>query len=333
MLEIPPLYTLPLAFFTARAGDTRKVSRDSLDQLIAQQVQFVAVQNLDWSTVRRSLFFAYQHFQYVYPSTVQNLSQRLLVKPQHKYGGQQLLDFKLTVEPIVLATKVQHDGFGNTMLHLEVAHISHWTSFEVMFCVENTAQPSNPKILSQQLRQFFASTHLTQANPQILEVARDLQRQSSSPLHFAQRVCDWVYQAMKYKNGITNVQTTAAQALELGAGLCQDYSHIMLAICKAGGLSARYVSGHMLGEGGSHAWVEVLLENQIGQLEAIGFDPTNARRPNLGYTVVAIGRDYNDVPPTSGRFIGDSAGVLHFEKFAGLLELELFDGQIIRPRV
>ncbi len=331
MLETPPLYTLPLAFFTARAGDTRKVSRDSLDQLIARQVPFVATQNLDWSTVQRSLFFAYQHFQYVYPSAVQNLSQRLLVKPMENYGGQKLLDFKLAVEPIVLETKVLHEDFGNTALHLEVAHISHWTSFEVMFCVENSVQASHPVVSSQQGSHFLASTHLTKPDAWMLEVTHSLKQQSSSAIDYAQRVSDWVYQAMQYKSGCTNVQTTAAQALELGAGLCQDYSHIMLAICRAGGLPARYVSGHMLGEGGSHAWVEVLVESGAGQLEAISFDPTNARRPNLGYTVVAIGRDYNDVPPTSGRFVGDAAGVLHFEKFAGLLELELLDGQIIRP--
>jgi transglutaminase-like putative cysteine protease len=86
----------------------------------------------------------------------------------------------------------------------------------------------------------------------------------------------------------------------------------------------------MLGEGGSHAWLEVIIPNQTGKLEAIGFDPTNARRPNLGYTVVAVGRDYSDVPPTTGSYIGDSAGELHFEKRAGLVELEFADARVLR---
>ncbi len=323
MLETPPLYTLPLAFFTAQTGDTRKVSRDSLDQLIAQQVPFLEFSGIDWSKVKRSLFFAYQQFQYVYPSTVIDLSQHLLVKPRN-YGGQRLLDFKLGVEPILLCTKQTIDDFENTMLHLEVAHISHWTSFEVMFCVENTANQT-VLVSPSQLQKFKAASSLTQSNTQILEVAKKLHRQSVSELDFAMRASDWVSHYMQYKSGLTNVQTTAAQAFEIGAGLCQDYSHLFIALCRAEGIAARYVSGHMLGEGGSHAWAEVLLEDG----RAVGFDPTNAIAPNLGYTMVAIGRDYNDVPPTSGRFVGDSAGVLHFEKHAGLLELEMLNGEVI----
>jgi transglutaminase-like putative cysteine protease len=328
MLETPPLYTLPLAFFTARAGDTRKVSRDSLDQLIAQQVPLLEIAHLDWSSVKRSVFFAYQQFQYVYPSAVEELSQRLLVKPRANYGGQRLLDFKLGVEPIPLRTSQAFDDFDNTLLELEVAHISHWTSFEVMFCIQNTANQPVPVVLRHQIEQFKIASSLTTATTWILEIAKKLKSQSNSELEFAKRASDWVSNTMQYKSGLTNVQTTAAQAFELGAGLCQDYSHLFIALCRAVGVAARYVSGHMLGEGGSHAWAEVLIQ-QDGLFQAIGFDPTNARVPNLGYTVVALGRDYNDIPPTSGRFIGDSAGVLHFEKFAGLLELELFSGEII----
>jgi transglutaminase-like putative cysteine protease len=133
-----------------------------------------------------------------------------------------------------------------------------------------------------------------------------------------------VSDTMQYKHSVTGVATTAAQALEMGAGLCQDYTHIFLALCRAVGLPARYVSGHMVGEGASHAWCEVLLPDATH-----GFDPTNARAPNLGYTVVGVGRDYTDVAPTAGQFIGDAAGVLHYEKHAGVLELELESGQVL----
>lgn len=318
MLDIPPLYTLPFAFFTARGGDTRKVSRDSLDRLIACRVPLIEPKNIVWSEVQRTVFFAYQHFQYVYPDAVHNLTQHLIVQPRRQYAGQRLLDFKLAAEPIPLAAQQTEDLFGNTVLKLEVAQISHWTSFEVMFCIENQIGQTAAPVSSAEAGLYLPSTRLTAANNQILEVAKKLQHQSSSSAEFAERVADWISQTMQYKNGVTNVQTTAAQALEIGSGLCQDYSHIMLAICRAVGLPARYVSGHMLGEGSSHAWCEVLLE----QGQVIAFDPTNARQPNLGYTVVAIGRDYTDVPPTSGAFIGGQAGQLHFEKYAGLLEVE-----------
>jgi transglutaminase-like putative cysteine protease len=321
MLEArPPLHSLPLAFFTAKSGDTRKVSRESLDRLIALEMRFLP-ETIDWSAVRRCLYFSYQQFQYVYPSPAHDLEQHLVVMPRRGYGGQRLLDFKLSAEPIPLQQQSQTDSFGNTQHRLEVAHISHWTSFEVMFCVEHQIQalPLEPNTTP-----YTQTTHLTRPDGRMLEVAKVLYQQASNPLEFARRASDWVSNAMQYKHNLTSVATTAAQALEIGAGLCQDYSHIFLALCRAVGVPARYVSGHMVGEGASHAWCEVLLEQGT-----YGFDPTNARTPNLGYTVVALGRDYNDVAPTAGRFTGDAAGVLHFEKHAGVLELELHSGEVI----
>jgi transglutaminase-like putative cysteine protease len=321
MLEAqPPIYALPLAFFTAKSGDTRKVSRESLDRLLALSKQFLP-EKIVWSQVRRCVYFSYQQFQYVYPSPAHDLEQHLLVMPRHVYGGQRLRDFKLCAEPIPLHSHSSLDAYGNTKHRLHVAHISHWTSFEVMFCVENSLgvlplEP-NPK-------PFKQPTALTTPDQRILETAQRLRRQSDNPLEFARRASDWVSNTMQYKHHVTNVTTTAAQALEAGAGLCQDYSHIFLALCRAIGLPARYVSGHMVGEGASHAWCEVLLPNATHAL-----DPTNAQTPNLGYTVVGVGRDYNDVTPTTGRFTSDSAGVLHFEKHAGILELELHSGEVL----
>lgn len=104
----------------------------------------------------------------------------------------------------------------------------------------------------------------------------------------------------------------------------------MLATCRAAGLAARYVSGHMLGEGGSHAWVEVLLPaGPDRDLCLIAFDPTKRRRPNLGYTTVATGRDYCDVAPTSGTYTGQYIGQLSFTKNAGLTLLEYDDGAVL----
>ena len=58
---------------------------------------------------------------------------------------------------------------------------------------------------------------------------------------------------------MTSIATTAAEALAGGRGVCQDTAHVMIALCRAAGLPARYVSGHLLGEGGTHAWVEVIV--------------------------------------------------------------------------
>ncbi len=302
----------------------------SFERQITNKIQFLEFKGIDWDSVTRARVFSFQQFAYVYPSLVTDLSQRLMVQPRSVYGDQKLLDFKLSVQPLPIGRSALLDDFGNAIIQLEVAEINNWTTFEVMFCVERCTGMPAPSLTDAEARGLTQATIFTWANPRMLEIASGLRMRSRTPLELAERICNWVSNTMTYKAGVTGVATTAAQALEIGAGLCQDYSHIALALLRAAGLPARYVSGHMLGEGGSHAWLEVILPNQAGKLEAIGFDPTNARRPNLGYTVVALGRDYTDVPPTTGSYIGDHAGELHFEKRAGLIELEFDDARVLR---
>ena len=84
-------------------------------------------------------------------------------------------------------------------------------------------------------------------------------------LETAERFCAYVHGALVYAHGKTSVTTTAAQALACGSGVCQDYAHLMIALCRAVGLPVRYVSGHLLGEGGTHAWVEVVVAGSPGR--------------------------------------------------------------------
>jgi len=143
-------------------------------------------------------------------------------------------------------------------------------------------------------------------------------------LPLADGINDWVYQSMTYQYGVTGVRTTAAQALALGSGVCQDYAHVMLAVCRACGLPSRYVSGHLLGQGGTHAWVEVVLPTKDGTGDAIAwtFDPTHASRSGLGYVTIAVGGDYSDVAPTSGTYVSPARGRLVSTKRVTLTGLD-----------
>ena len=129
---------------------------------------------------------------------------------------------------------------------------------------------------------------------------------------------------ISYMPDVTGVRTTASHALALGKGVCQDYAHIMLAICRLCGIPARYVSGHLLGEGGTHAWVEVLLPDSAapGGAVAVPMDPTHNRRCGPTYITIAVGREYRDVAPTSGSFRAPYCGELTAFKRAGLVALE-----------
>ena len=116
----------------------------------------------------------------------------------------------------------------------------------------------------------------------------------------------------------TTVATTAAEAYALRRGVCQDIAHVMLTVCRLAGIPARYVSGHLLGEqGGSHAWVEVLVPDGPGA-RALAFDPTNGCRAGGRHLPVAVGRDYADVAPTSGVYTGTARGHLTWTKRAGI---------------
>jgi transglutaminase-like putative cysteine protease len=145
-------------------------------------------------------------------------------------------------------------------------------------------------------------------------------------MDLAERICSWTRHALDYQHGVTGVHTSAGAALAGGRGVCQDYAHVMLALCRAAGLPARYVSGHLMGEGGSHAWVEVVLTVPSGvfsdRMVALAFDPTHERRAERGYVTVAVGRDYADVAPTSGNFEGVGPGALSVRKRLALAEAE-----------
>ena len=121
-------------------------------------------------------------------------------------------------------------------------------------------------------------------------------------------VADLVRGAVAYRRGTTGVATSATEAWELRAGVCQDIAHVTLAMLRTVGLPARYVSGYLhpkpdaaVGEtvtGESHAWVEVWLGRWWG------YDPTNGVMAGDRHVIVARGRDYADVTPLKGVYSG-----------------------------
>lgn len=108
-----------------------------------------------------------------------------------------------------------------------------------------------------------------------------------------------LYMDFKYVQGVTDVHTTAEQAMALGQGVCQDYAHILIALCHLDGIGARYVAGFMIGEGVTHAWVEIMCGGFW-----YGLDPTNNLMADETYIKLSHGRDYNDCAVIRGSFYG-----------------------------
>jgi transglutaminase-like putative cysteine protease len=128
----------------------------------------------------------------------------------------------------------------------------------------------------------------------------------------AEALCARVHEHVTYLPGATGVRTNAQEAWEQGQGVCQDMAQIAVALLRAAGLPARYVSGYLhpdpkaeLGStavGQSHAWVEYW----AGAWTPL--DPTSLAPVGERHVVVARGRDYADVPPLKGIFHGPSGG-------------------------
>lgn len=136
----------------------------------------------------------------------------------------------------------------------------------------------------------------------------EIWEQSRDELDFAVNLNEYIYNTMTYVSGATNVLTTAEEVLHHRTGVCQDFTHLMLALCRFRGIPARYVSGYIYigensafrGDAATHAWLEVKLPG----LEWIGLDPTNNVIANEQHIRIAVGRDYNDISPLKGVYIG-----------------------------
>jgi transglutaminase-like putative cysteine protease len=299
---------------------------------LSEPTPFLDDRQIDWHTVRRTRCQFYQRFQYTYPGPIQDLHQRLIVIPADQYGSQRLCQYDLTASPPVDVSRERRDAFGNRIFEFEVAEADASVLFEVQMTVEQeSGSPAIVHLSRAALAQLTRQTRLTRANHDIKTVALALQAEASDAPDLAQRISDWVYSVMRYGSGVTTVETTASEVMRLRAGLCQDYAHLMLSLCRVSGLAARYVSGHLLGEGGSHAWVEVLVPTDQG-IHVLPFDPTNNCHPDLSYITVAVGRDYRDVSPTSGSFTAPYGGSLIFSKRAGLTMIEYLSGEIVRAQ-
>jgi transglutaminase-like putative cysteine protease len=310
----------------AIAGTSGNVGMNQSLDLMTRDASHVALldhRTVEWNQVRQSRYWMHQAFTYRYPGSVRELKQWLIVIPRDNYGDQQVCAYQLHVSIPTATTTTTFDTFGNRVFRVYVPQVESEITFDMRLVIERSFETVRwPRVPADEVARYLEATHLTTADARIEMVAQELLAQHAEPEALAAAVNEWVYQAMRYGRGTTSVNTTAAEALAIGQGLCQDYAHIMLTICRTAGLPARYISGHMLGEGASHAWVEVLVKDAEGNYDAVAFDPTNHRRITPSYITVAIGRDYRDVSPTSGSFIAPYSGQLTISKRAGLTHLE-----------
>jgi len=183
------------------------------------------------------------------------------------------------------------------------------TSFELSQEARNVKYPEAFKHwASEETWPFLQESPQVSKHPDIWRAA--IERIEDNPCIYdqAMAIMDWIHREFTYAPGTTDVDTHLEQAFAQRRGVCQDYAHVMIGMCRSVGIPARYVSGylyngpkdHLIGNQASHAWVEIHLPHAGW----VGYDPTNNTMADERFVKVAIGRDYRDVSPIQGSYFG-----------------------------
>ncbi|MEU7901294.1 transglutaminase family protein [Actinoplanes sp. NPDC049118] len=264
---------------------------------------------MDLDGARRIGYRVEQTFRYAYDAPVTALAQRLVVVPRRRHGDLYRRAHRLTVTGAAHARRDRLDSAGNTVVRVVAARVERAVEFRLTADLDRVVGDGPPALPLAALQdpRLLRATRLTAPDEALRELAGRCAGADAEEK--AARACSVAHAALTYGFGATTVSTTAAQALAGGTGVCQDSAHVMLSMCRLLGLPARYVSGHLIGQGGTHAWVEVLVPRG-DRAVALAFDPCHGRRAGNGYVTVAVGRDYADVAPTSGTYVGAPGGTL-----------------------
>lgn len=157
---------------------------------------------------------------------------------------------------------------------------------------------------NENLSMIFRHPHgLNCAGEKIRDYYKTIKPEGNDPLENAEHLMHCLHRDFAYRPCSTTVKTTAEEAFAQGHGVCQDYAHIFLALLHLSGIAARYVTGLLIGEGASHAWVEILKDGKW-----YGLDPTNDTRVLDNHIKIGIGRDAADCMINRGIMHG---GGLH----------------------
>jgi transglutaminase-like putative cysteine protease len=283
--------------------------------------------DVDWGQVRRSAYVIHQRITYRYEGPIRRLRQRLVVQPREQHGDQRRVSRSVRIVDAAPRTvRAAPDDFGNHVVDIHVPYVEETVTFISWSVVERTTE--HPHIASGALlldRRLLDPTLLTTVDAELDELIGELRATHLDGGELAAAACQRVFELMEYAHDITTVRTTAAEAFAKRSGVCQDYAHILLTVTRGLGLASRYVSGQLLGVGGSHAWVEVLVPDGRGHARVLALDPTHGRVAGMTYLTIAVGRDYADIAPVSGTYVAPHAGVLTMSKRVSVMRIESAD--------
>lgn len=269
----------------------------------------------------QSQFIIDHHSVYTYSEPATGNVMTVYLQPLDE-ESQQLLSFEIDIDPVAMPIPCS-DSFGNRY-HLFNIHRGHLSTTVHSRSLVKTSDPADlPNSLGsdawERLQKLGNSTRFwnylvngkyTRPSSALTDFARkhDL-CPNNDPLEILQTTCQTLHQQFAYMPDSTTVESSIEHILKTGEGVCQDYSHVMIALARSWGIPSRYVSGYLFLEGApgeqspqgaSHAWGEFW----IPDAGWVGFDPTNNTMVDHRHVRLARGRDYSDVAPTRGVLFG-----------------------------
>jgi len=233
--------------------------------------------------------------------------------------GQVCHSFLLKILP---STRLSHylDFFLNCVHFFELPEPHTTLSIEssaLVTTVSHAVPPDQVTVPMSRLRECLAmeecydflqpSKHVV-IDPSVWRLAVDATMGEADVWQAAVKVMQFIRSEFVYKAEETTVNTPIAEVIEKRKGVCQDFTHVMLGMCRSLKIPTRYVSGYLYngpldqleGAQASHAWCEVFIPDHGWR----ALDPTNDRQADEHYIKVATGRDYADIVPVQGTYRG-----------------------------
>ena len=265
--------------------------------------------------------------EYDYDADVVDNLNSLRVKPAA--GARQRCDeFSVRLTPEVRLHR-HTDYFGTEVVEFEISRPHRHLTIDVRARVSTQAVGEPPQTTWEALRdpgyreaggEFLLATDDVPGDP-VLEELLAQTGATGSPIETVMLVSQLIADRFDYRRGATYVDSTIADLLSAGAGVCQDFVHLGLLLLRRHGIAARYVSGYLFAsdsddtgesvEVDTHAWLEALMPMPDGADPVwIGIDPTNRVMAGETHVKIGHGRHYADVPPTKGVDRGQASATL-----------------------
>lgn len=262
--------------------------------------------------------FRIQHItKYEYDRPVKESVNQIMIFP-YLLNSQEVLqhDLNITDQPEL---QVYLDYWGNKTATFNLMNPHKLLMIESKLIARTTSLPqlqvnfhSGWNQLKEEINGKLQLLELTKAdqiteNKRIAEMLNSLNPSEYSVASAVERCSEFIYKHFKYIKGITSIETTVDEILQIRSGVCQDFAHVLLQLLRTIGIPSRYVSGYicpnktgMRGEGATHAWVEAW----IPQYGWAGIDPTNNVWVTNTHIKLAVGRNFYDCTPVKGTFKG-----------------------------